>query len=217
MGCQSLAANIEYEVDELRRDAKLARLCADNGIKFEAAHDTCVVTPGALHSQQGTQYAVYSPWYRSWVAFLQEYPEYLEVVEEPGSNPGDARRHFGDLFDTDVPAAPSNKRLSEEEEAHLHHLYPAGEHEALHRLEEFLEKKGKSYDDMRNLPAAQSTSVLSPYFASGSLSARTAVFMAKKANKNHLNRNESGYASWISEVAWRDFYRHVLVNWPYIW
>ncbi|EYE93749.1 deoxyribodipyrimidine photo-lyase PHR1 [Aspergillus ruber CBS 135680] len=215
-GVNNLFTNIEYEVDELRRDARLVRLCADNGIKFESVHDTCVVTPGAIHSQQGTQYAVYTPWYRTWVAFLQENPEYLEVVEEPGSNPDDARRHFGDLFDSQVPAAPNNKRLSDKEKAHLEQLYPAGEHEAFRRLEEFLEEKGKSYDDMRNIPAAKSTSVLSPYFASGSLSARTAVSMAKKVNRNRLNSNESGYASWISEVAWRDFYRHVLVQWPFI-
>lgn len=216
-GANHLFANIEYEVDELRRDAKLVRLCAENGIKFEAAHDTCVVTPGNLQSQQGKQYAVYSPWYRAWLAFLKENPEYLEVIQHPGSNPGDARRHFQDLFDSNIPEAPRNKQLSDEEKSHLHQLYPAGEHEALRRLEEFLEEKAKSYDSMRNIPAGQYTSGLSPYFASGSLSARTAVSKAKRANRNLLDHNNSGYAAWISEVAWRDFYRHVLVHWPFIW
>ena len=126
-GANHLFANIEYEVDELRRDATLVRQCVDNGVKFEAAHDTCVVTPGALSSQQGKQYAVYSPWYRAWLAFLKENPEYLEVIQEPGSNPGDARKHFGDLFDSQVPAPPANKQLSEGEKGHLRELYPAGE------------------------------------------------------------------------------------------
>lgn len=216
-GANHVFTNIEYEVDELRRDAKLVRLCVENGIKFEAAHDTCVVTPGHLQSQQGKQYAVYSPWYRAWLAFLRENPEYLEVVQKPGSNPGDARSHFGDLFDSQVPGAPTNKRLSDEQKSHLHQLYPASEHEALRRLEDFLKERAKSYNDLRNLPAGQHTSVLSPYFASGSLSARTAVSMAKQANRNSLEPREPGYASWISEVAWRDFYRHVLVHWPFIW
>lgn len=216
-GANHLFSNIEYEVDELRRDAKLIYLCAENGIKFEAAHDTCVVTPGNLHSQQGKPYAVYSPWYRAWLAFLKENPEYLEVVQEPGSNPGDARSHFGDLFNAQVPAAPTNKQLSDEQKSHFQQLYPASEHEALCRLEGFLEDKAKSYNDLRNLPAGQHTSVLSPYFASGSLSARTAVSMAKQANRNSLEYHEPGHASWISEVAWRDFYRHVLVHWPFIW
>ncbi|KAL7657069.1 DNA photolyase phr1 [Aspergillus niger] len=215
-GATHLFANLEYEVDELRREAKLVRLCARNGIRFEAAHDTCVVTPGKLVSQQGKQYAVYSPWFRAWCAFLNENPEYLEVADEPGSNPGDARKHFKTLFGCEVPVAPENKRLSEEEKTRFRELYPEGEHEALRRLEAFLEEKANDYDDLRNTLAGRNTSVLSPYFASGSLSARTAVFQARKKNKGHLKRNQTGYTSWISEVAWRDFYKHVLVHWPFI-
>ncbi|PWY87541.1 deoxyribodipyrimidine photo-lyase [Aspergillus heteromorphus CBS 117.55] len=215
-GANHLFANLEYEVDELRREAALVRLCAQNRIKFEAAHDTCIVTPGKLSSQQGKQYAVYSPWFRSWCAFLKENPEYLDVADEPGSNPSNARKHFKKLFDCQVPVAPKNKQLSEEEKTHLRKLYPEGEHEALKRLEAFLEEKAKKYDDLRNSVAGETTSVLSPYFASGALSARTAVVQAQKANKGQLDRNQPGYQSWISEVAWRDFYKHVLVNWPFI-
>jgi deoxyribodipyrimidine photo-lyase len=61
------------------------------------------------------------------------------------------------------------------------------------------------------------TSKMSPYLASGSLSARTAVVKAREANKGSLDRGNSGYVTWISEVAWRDFYKHVLIHWPFIW
>ncbi|KKK17258.1 deoxyribodipyrimidine photo-lyase [Aspergillus rambellii] len=215
-GANHVYTNLEYEVDELRREAQLIRLCAENGIRFEAAHDTCVVTPGALSSQQGKQYAVYTPWYRAWLAFLHENPESLEIADDPGSNPGDARKHFAELFESKVPAAPANKTLSDEEATHLRRLYPAGEHEARRRLDAFLETKATAYDEDRNFMAGDHTSVLSPYFACGSLSARTAVVQARKANKNQLARNDPGFISWISEVAWRDFYKHVLVHWPFI-
>ncbi|KAF7595563.1 hypothetical protein BBP40_005598 [Aspergillus hancockii] len=215
-GANHLFANIEYEVDELRREARLIRSCAQDGIKFEALHDTCVVPPGLLSSQQGKQYAVYSPWFRSWQSFLQDNPEHLELSKEPGCNPADARKTFKKLFESEVPDAPNNKALSEKEKEHFRQLYPEGEDEALNRLEAFIEEKGKEYDDERNSLSKQTTSILSPYFASGSLSARTAVAKARKANKNQLDRNELGYVSWISEVAWRDFYKHVLVNWPFI-
>ncbi|KAJ5542836.1 Cryptochrome/DNA photolyase class 1 [Penicillium sp. DV-2018c] len=215
-GAKALYANMEYEIDELRRDAKLVRLCADSGINFAPTHDTCVVTPGMLNSQQGKQYAVYSPWYRAWLAFLKENPDCLGLSEEPGSNPGDARQKFKDLFGCEVPAAPASHILSEEKKERFEKLYPAGEHEALQRLESFLEDKGKNYEDNRSLLPGEHTSVLSPYFASGALSARTAVVTAKRLNKGHLDRNDPGYMTWISEVAWRDFYKHVLVNWPFI-
>ncbi|KAJ5133055.1 hypothetical protein N7448_007213 [Penicillium atrosanguineum] len=209
-------ANIEYEVDELRREAKLVRLCAAKEIDLALSHDTCVVTPGALSSQQNKQYAVYTPWFRSWLAFLKENPDYLELSEEPGSNPGDARKKLSGLFDCKIPTAPSNKQLSEEEKKRFEIMYPAGEHEASQRLDKFLEEKGREYDKMRSIVSGKHTSILSPYFASGALSARTAVVTAKRANRNFLDRDNSGYISWISEVAWRDFYKHVLVNWPFI-
>lgn len=201
----------------MRRDAKLVRLCGEKDIDCTLSHDMCVVTPGALRSQQGKQYAVYTPWYRAWLAFLKENPDYLELSEEPGSNLGDARKQLSDLFDCKVPSAPSNKQLSNEEKKKFEAMYPAGEHEGLQRLEKFLEEKAGKYNELRNMVAGEHTSVLSPYFASGALSARTAVFTAKKANKNHLDKNDRGLVSWISEIAWRDFYKHVLVHWPFIW
>lgn len=210
-------ANIEYEVDELRREAKLVRLCAEKGIDCVLSHDACVVTPGALSSQQGKQYAVYTPWYRAWLAFLKENPDYMELSEEPGSNPGDARKQLSSLFDCQVPSAPSTHELSGDDKEKFEKMYPAGEHEGRQRLEKFLEEKAGKYNELRSMVAGEHTSVLSPYFASGALSARTAVVMAKRANKNYLDRNNQGLMSWISEVAWRDFYKHVLVHWPFIW
>jgi deoxyribodipyrimidine photo-lyase len=216
-GVNHVFANLEYEVDELRREAKLVQVCCDNGIAFETAHDTCVVTPGALQSQQGRQFAVYSSWYRAWLAYLREYPHNLNVLEPPGKNAASARSQFKDLFDSKVPKAPANKRLGDDEKQRFKDLYPEGEHEALSRLEAFLQKKAKTYDKIRSIVAGQHTSILSPYFASGALSARTAVAEARDANNNSLDRNNAGYATWISEVAWRDFYKHVLVHWPFIW
>ncbi|KAJ6028793.1 hypothetical protein N7540_004369 [Penicillium herquei] len=208
-GAHHLCANIEYEVDELRRDAKLVRLCAEKNIDFAPSHDTCVIPPGALSTQQGKQYAVYTPWYRSWLAFLKENPDYLELSEKPGPNPGNARQALSELFDCQLPDTPENKKLSDQEKKRFEELYPAGEHEALRRLDAFLEKKASEYNDKRSIVSGEHTSVLSPYFASGALSARTAVVKAKRANKNHLDRYDDGFITWISEVAWRDFYKHL--------
>lgn len=216
-GASNLFANIEYEVDELRREAKLVKLCCDKGIAFEAVHDTCVVTPGALESQQGKQYAVYSPWYRSWMTYLHRHPKNLAVVDAPGQNAGKARTYFRDLFDSEVPDAPENKRIGDEEKQRFREMYPAGEDEAMSRLDKFLKEKATDYGKTRSMVSGQHTSTLSPYLAAGVLSARVAVAKAKDANGGYLDGKNAGLASWISEVAWRDFYRHVLVHWPFIW
>jgi deoxyribodipyrimidine photo-lyase len=56
--------NIEYEVDELRRDIEMVKLGHENKIKAIFVHDRLAVPPGTLKSGKGTPYGVYSPWQR---------------------------------------------------------------------------------------------------------------------------------------------------------
>ncbi len=211
-------ANVEYEVDELRRETALVRAGAARGVAFEAVHDACVVPPGRLASQQGSQYAVYSPWFRAWLAYCHRNPDALELLGPPGKNPPSARTEFGHLFDAPIPDAPESKRLSDEEKLRYSALWPAGEHVAQARLQKFLLEKVGQYKDTRNLPARNSTAMLSVHLAAGTLSARTAVRRAKDINTTKgIDTGNPGITGWISEVAWRDFYKHVLVGWPYVW
>lgn len=216
-GASHIYANIEYEVDELRRETRLVRKCLDHSVAFHALHDACVVAPGKLSSQQGNQYAVYSPWLRAWIAHCHANAEALTLFEPPGPNPASARTKFKHLFDEQVPEAPENKRLTKEEKTRFHSLWREGEHEAVDRLTKFLDEKIGEYRDSRNFPEQNGTAMLSVHFAAGTLSARTAVRRARDANSaKKLDGGNPGIACWISEVAWRDFYKHVLANWPYV-
>lgn len=217
-GAKHLFANAEYEVDELRRDQSLVRACLEKGIAMDVLPDTCVVKPGELASGSGKQYAVYTPWFRSWVAHLHENPALLDIVEEPMRNPTGTREKYGELFESSIPHAPDNKKLSAEEKERFRSLWPAGEHDAHERLMKFADQRIGEYQAHRNFPAEQATSSLSVHLASGTLSARTAVRTARDHNRTKkLDGGNEGIQAWISEVAWRDFYRHVLANWPYIW
>ncbi|KAK8100467.1 deoxyribodipyrimidine photo-lyase protein [Apiospora kogelbergensis] len=216
-GASHLFANMEYEVDELRREAKLVRNCAGHNIAMEVVHDTCVVPPGALATGAGKQYSVYSPWYRSWVAHVHANPELLSLFDPPEPNSEKDRQKVTALFDCEIPEAPENKRLSKADATRFHALYPAGEHEAIDRLEKFAEEKISRYHEKRNFPAQPGTSNISVHLAAGTLSSRTAVCYARDRNKTKkLNEGFEGIKVWISEVAWRDFYKHVLVHWPYV-
>jgi deoxyribodipyrimidine photo-lyase len=53
-----LFANIEYEVDELRRDITVCKLAKDNGILPNFVHDKLIVEPGLLFTKQGKPYGV---------------------------------------------------------------------------------------------------------------------------------------------------------------
>lgn len=217
-GAKHLYANVEYEVDELRREASMVRVANNKGIDFTVVPDTCVVSPGELSSQQGNQYAVYSPWYRAWLAYLRQHPDQLHLFDSPAKNPLSVRTDYKDLFESSIPDAPESKRLTANEQKRFRSMWPAGEQEAHDRLHKFVKERITNYQEQRNFPANTGTSSLSMHFAAGTLSARTAVASARDANKNKkLDGGDFGVATWISEVAWRDFYKHVLVHWPYVW
>lgn len=217
-GARHLYANTEYEVDELRREAAMTRNGIEKGIAVEVVPDTCVVAPGELSSQTGNQYAVYTPWYRAWVAYLHSNPKQLDLFDAPSKNPMSAREALKHLFKSEIPEAPENRKLTAEEKKRFRSMWPPGEHEAHERLERFLKEKANDYKDKRNFPAGNNTAVLSVHFASGTLSARTAISRARDSNSTkRLDGGSNGIATWIAEVAWRDFYKHVLAHWPFVW
>lgn len=218
-GAHHVYCNAEYEVDELRREAALTLDCLDHGISFNVVHDTCVVKPGELSTGSGGQFSVYSPWHRKWCAYLNAHPQQLDAYPCPGKNPETARKVFSELFDTAIPEAPESKSLSKEDKVKFHAMWPAGEHEAQARLKKFLAARIRVYHDTRNIPSGNGTSTISPHLSAGTLSARTAVRLARDAapQKKLTDDRKQGHSMWIGEVAWRDFYKHVLCHWPYIW
>lgn len=216
-GTSHVFCNTEYEVDELRREAVLTRDCLGKGISFTVVPDTCVVAPGKLISGAGKQMSVYSPWFRRWCAYLSANSNDLNEFPPPEQNPANAREKFEELFDCDIPEAPEEKRLTSEEKTRFQNMWPPGEHEALSRLEKFKTEKISKYSEKRNFPAANATSVLSAHLASGTLAARTCIRAAQSSNTTKkLDGGLDAMKSWIGEVAWRDFYKHVLVHWPFV-
>lgn len=53
-----LYANIEYEVDELRRDIELHKIATSKAIEAHFVHDKCIIEPGTLVTKQEKPYAV---------------------------------------------------------------------------------------------------------------------------------------------------------------
>jgi deoxyribodipyrimidine photo-lyase len=217
--CHHIFCNAEYEVDELRREAALTRTCLERGISFNVLSDTCVVEPGRLSSGAGGQISVYSPWHRKWCAYLNQHPQALDCFPPPAKNPTHTKQKYRELFDCTIPDAPKSKQLSEEEKRKFQSLWPAGEGEAHDRLQKFLAARVGEYHNKRNVPAGNGTAVLSPHLAAGTICARTVVREARDLapQKKLTDDRKQGHSMWIGEVAWRDFYKHVLCHWPYIW
>ncbi|KAJ1308941.1 hypothetical protein OPQ81_004624 [Rhizoctonia solani] len=237
---RQIYANIEYQVDELRRDARLVHLATMASIRAEYFSDRCVVEPGALATKEGKQYAVYSPWFRNWVATLNSDPSRLEESPFPKANDEKTRNHLkvGDLFDCEIPESVEGFECHDRE--NMVKLYPAGEDAAHEVLERFLYTKSrtcqladasplasgaetssdhtriKDYMNSRNHADTDTTSRISPYLASGVISARECVRAAMKVLgvKQVDGGKTNGPSVWVSEIAWRDFYTHVMAAFP---
>lgn len=57
-GCRHLYANLEHEVDELRRDIRMWQLGERHGIQVNLFHDKCIVEPGVVLTKQARGYTV---------------------------------------------------------------------------------------------------------------------------------------------------------------
>ena len=211
--------NMEYEVDELRRDARIVNMALQKNIDFTVVHDSVIAPPCALLTKgTGKPFTVFTPWFKAWAAYLHKKPEYLDVFPSPTPNPKETRTYYNDLFDCPIPPCPEGKRLDPNEIEYVRSTWPPGEKEALARLQKFLNEKIMVYKDQRDFPGGNGTSVLSVHFAVGTLSSRTAVNMARGLLGNGtLNTGNKGITCWISEVGWREFYRSILVNFPWVW
>ena len=129
-------ANMEYEVDELRRDIKLCELIQDAQNKGENAprpslhHDYVLVKPGTVTTGADKPYSVFSPFHRNWSSKLQaDLEEASREYSGPEANEDSARtdKKLADLFASKVPEAIEGFELpSDEYRETVHALFPPG-------------------------------------------------------------------------------------------
>ncbi|MCJ1448004.1 MAG: hypothetical protein MMC23_008517 [Stictis urceolatum] len=213
-------ANIEYEIDELRRDVNLyERLEKEKlDVALELYHDQTVIEPLKLTTGGGGPHKVFTPYHRAWLATVGSHPDLLDTIDLPEANDKKIAEKLKHLFDSAIPEIPDSKGFdSKEERDRIRKLWPAGHQAAVDRLDHFLSNKINTYMQNRSLPAADNSSRLSPYFASGLLSVREALSAAWKANgdKNFTESADPGISSWVREIVFREFYRHMIVVTPH--
>src|SRR5690606_18279483 len=170
-------------------------------IRATQFHDQCIVAPGKVLNQAGEPFKVYSAFKRAFLSSLHLHAR----APAPPPKPQQKISVKSDL------SALDNIKLS----ARWEKLWPAGEQEAHKRLNYFVEQKIQLYAENRDLPAIDGTSTLSPYLAVGAISSFQCFDLIRTLFENALqDRSDSGAASWLNEIIWREFYRHLLDAYP---
>ncbi|KAH9824556.1 deoxyribodipyrimidine photo-lyase-like [Teratosphaeria destructans] len=211
-------ANMEYEVDELRRDISIAHhIQKDEDIAFDLLHDQTVLIPGTVCTGSGGPMKVFTPYHRAWLSDTKSDPSVLHTVPAPEGNAEDAATKLKGIIDSKIPDLPESKRFaSKEEQERIRKLWPPGNAAGMERLADFLHKKVSDYATHRSEPAKDPSSRLSAYLSPGIVSVREVLAKTKEANGGkHFDAGDAGIDSWVREIVFREFYRQVTVITPH--
>ncbi|MEZ5529940.1 MAG: FAD-binding domain-containing protein [Porticoccaceae bacterium] len=199
----ALYLNREYCLNENLRDKQVVEALRPSGIKVYGFHGDVVIPPGDVMTGQGTAFRVFTPFSRAWRReFLTRRPSPLPA---PPSQPFPA----ADFPDSaGVPEFSDYPRIGQ---SHwLNSMWPAGSDAAHQRLQDFVAEKVADYSIQRDFPGGSSTSELSPYLSCGAISARQ-CFAALESQSDSAEWLDS---AWVTEIIWREFYRHLMVHFP---
>lgn len=201
-GMVALYGQAEYELREQQRDKLISQQLEDAGVAVNWYDRLCVMPPGSIKTQSGDTYKVFTPFKRNWLARLHEqgvrcYP----------------RARSAALYDVQSLANQlSVPPMASAEQSSV--AWPVAEQWVLDRMREFCQQQVGNYQTARDFPAVNGTSGLSVYLACGVLSAQQCVNRLQLEAAALLELEKSGASVWLSELIWREFYKHILVAYP---
>ncbi|ROM76470.1 MULTISPECIES: deoxyribodipyrimidine photo-lyase [Pseudomonas] len=195
--------NEEYGLNETRRDAEVAQALAGEGIDFHSHLDQVLFKPGSVLTKTGNYFQVFSQFRKVCYSRLH--------FSLPGLVPAPVRQAPTGIASDPVPAHVEG---FERPGQALRALWPAGEQEARRRLDTFVDQQIDYYQSERDFPAKPGTSQLSAYLVAGVVSPRQCLHAALQANRGEFESGSAGAVTWINELLWREFYKHILVGYP---
>jgi deoxyribodipyrimidine photo-lyase len=196
-GAARVSFNLDYGPYARRRDAAILA-----SLPASAHHDLLLHPPGDVLTRAETPYTVFTPFKHSWLALPKPAPfnsqsTFTTAGLAPGSLPSLADLGF---------ALPSAFPLP-----------PAAPAAAQRRLAEFAAGALRAYAAGRNALAHDGTSRLSIYLRLGLLSIRQAFAAADDVRRGTPDLSaRASVEAWISELAWREFYFHLLHFFPHV-
>ena len=198
-GIRSIHFNEEYGINERRRDKQVHDRLSEDGITVKKYRDQTAAPVGTIRTGKDEPYSVFTPFSRRWRQWIEETSPAVLPVPKPVNKPlswaphGHTPEQLG--FASPPPA-----------------LVRPTENDAHDQLDSFLEARCGDYKAQRDFPAVDGTSQLSPYPAIGALSGRQCLIAAREAQGR--GGNQEGFSTWVNEIAWRDFYIHILYHYP---
>ncbi|MBB3270886.1 MULTISPECIES: deoxyribodipyrimidine photo-lyase [Pseudomonas] len=197
--------NEEYGINEQRRDDATRALLEKSGIQAHSHLDQLFFRPGTVLTRSGDYFQVFSQFKKTCLEHLhRSLPAMAHRVKQQAP------------LQIQSDPIPQHVEGFEKPERALQAHWPAGEAEAQGRLSRFLDETIDDYQQLRDLPAKPGTSQLSAYLAAGVISPRQCLHGALASNRGEFDSGSAGVQTWINELLWREFYKHILTGFPQV-
>jgi len=205
--------NHQYEANEKQQTEAVAAALANCKIQTVGFDDQCAIAPGKITNQNGSCYKVYSAFKRAYIkAYFSEVRPIAEVPTKQADLTELALNSRHLVNDSDLEVDLRSALLMDKSTERFE--WCINEDSVHQLLETFLENKAVHYKRDRDFPSLSATSTLSPYQAIGVISTRQCFELALQANRGHFEEGNPGVITWINELIWREFYRHLVVFYP---
>lgn len=200
INAKRLYYNIEYPLNEKRRDECVNTLFAQHSLSVECFHGDVVMPPGTVKTQKDEIYKVFTPFSRQW--HKQASDQQLHIFPTPRKQkslplPSDNIEKIWPIDQYTEAKNNSDLWLTESKKIHQ-------------RMGHFCTNAVVNYKTTRDIPSDNGTSTLSPFLAAGMISTRQCIASARK-NIDDWRSNQ-----WVTELIWREFYRHLLDHYPHL-
>ena len=202
----------DYEPVAQDRDAKVAQSLQRHGIALTKVKDHVIFEKDEILTQAAKPYTVFTPYKRAWLARLAQ-----QLEQSVQAFPASSNTHASSFSSlAPRPAAYAAPIISLQDlgfvRTNLQELHiPTGMSGAQKLLDDFWERMD-AYDQTRDYPAVKGPSYLGVHLRFGTLSIRHLASLAWQRQVC----GSTGAATWLSELAWRDFYFQILANFPHV-
>ncbi|CAM1360033.1 Deoxyribodipyrimidine photolyase [Tenacibaculum litoreum] len=174
---EKVYTNKDYEPYAIKRDKEVEDFLVSKGITFNAFKDQVTFEENEVLKNDGTPYTVFTPYKNKW---LQNFSEKRDTQE---FTIGFVNFY---QFSFEFPS-----------------LVYIGFEESMIKVKPYNLSNLEVYDEVRDFPAEDKTSYLSPYLRFGLVSTRKMIRFALKTNQIFL-----------SELIWREFFMQILYHFP---
>lgn len=207
LGVGAVYAARDYEPYALERDAAVSQSLQAMGVQLVLRKDHVILEQRELLTQTGKPYGVFTPYWRAWLARVAA----SAPLRAAASDDTLSGAQLADRPTAHCHAVPTLEELGFLPTNLSTLAIHPGEQGAQALLESFTARLDH-YNQTRNFPAIKGPSYLGVHLRFGTVSIRQLVTLGYA---HHL-AGSTGATTWLSELAWRDFYFQILANFPHV-